>query len=183
MAARAIKNWAGRDIRLDPFHLPQNVRSDADYSFSYSIDRDGAKLKRTLGCGLPVSINLPAKSFTGIAARAIETADGGMFVSLELYHDDADLCLPVLVTDNMDDIAADWHAWSRMLSLPMLILDSDNLASPVRKLLGELMVEDPIERRKRFRTVRHRPNFLRRRKMGVVGKVVRIDAAEIIARR
>ncbi|MBL4727671.1 MAG: hypothetical protein JKY83_13600 [Rhizobiaceae bacterium] len=178
MAAHAIQNWAGRDIRLDPFHLPHNVRNDS--SLSYSIDRDGVEMQRN---GSPNSIKLPAQSFKGIAARAVETEDGGMLVTLELHHEDAELCVPVLVTDNMDDIAADWHAWSRVLSLPMLILDADNSASPVRKLLGEIMVEDPIERRKRHRTIKHRPNFLRRRKVGVVGIVERLTAAEIIARR
>lgn len=178
MAAHAIQNWAGRDIRLDPFHLPHNVRNDS--SLSYSIDRDGVEMQRG---GSPTSIKLPTHSFKGIAARAVETDDGGMLVTLELHHADAELCVPVLVTDNMDDIAADWHAWSRVLSLPMLILDANNSASTVRKLLGEIMVEEPIERRKRFRTVRHRPNFLRRRKIGVVGKVERLSAAEIIARR
>jgi len=181
MAARAIQNWAGRDIRLDPFHLPHNVRNDS--SLSYSIDSDGAEMQQNSASGSPVSIKLPAHTFKGIAARAVETENGGMLVSLELHHENAKLCLPVLVSDNMDDIAADWHAWSRVFSLPMLILDENNSASPVRKLLGEIMVEKPIDRRKRFRTIKHRPNFLRRRKVGVVGTVERITAAEIIARR
>ena len=53
----------------------------------------------------------------------------------------------------------------------------------IRKQLGEIMVETPWERRKRITAIKHRPNFLRRRKAGVVGEVVKISAAEIIARR
>jgi len=150
---------------------------------SSDLDRNGAVMKRKLDCGLPVSMALPSRAFQGVAARAYEDEDGNMMVSLELHHHDIDCCLPVLICNDLDDIAADWHAWSRMLSLPMLIIDCDDVANPVRQQLGAIMVEPPMERRNRFRFLKRRPNFLRRRKPGIVGKVERLSPAEIIARR
>lgn len=184
MAHRAIDVWAGRDMRLDPYKLPQKVHSAGDNGLSYNIDRNGAVLKRKLqNSKLPISIALPAKAFKGVAAKATELPDGTTNVTLELLHHDPACCLPLLISDNLDDIAADWHAWSRMLKLPMLLIGDDNEPTPVCKKLGALMIESPIERRKKFSFLKRRPNFLRRRKMGDVGKVEKLTAAEIIARR
>lgn len=175
-------DWAGRLMRLDPYHLPHSVSIKQDKHFSYKIDRNGAVMKRQLNCGLPLSMALPQRAFKGIAARIFDDENGNTRFTLELHHHDIDLCLPVLVADNLDDIAADWHAWSRLMRLPMLLIDADNMASPVRRQLGLLMVETPIERRKRITTVKHRPWFSRRRKTGTLGPVVKLCAAEIIAR-
>ena len=184
MAQTAIQNWSGREMRLDPYKLPQKAQSDGENHFSYNIDRNGAVLKRRLQTSrLPVSIALPAKAFKGVAAKASEHEDGSIRVTLELLHHDPACCLPLLVCDNLDDVAADWHAWSRMLKLPMLLIGDDDQPSPVCKQLGDLMIASPIERRKRFGFLKHRPNFLRRRKVGDVSRVEKITAAEIIARR
>ena len=69
------------------------------------------------------------------------------------------------------------------MSLPMLVLGVDGEATQAQRLLGQIMVEDPWERRKRISAIKHRPNFLRRRKAGVVGPVERLTPAELIARR
>ncbi len=140
--------WAGRLMRLDPYHLPHSVSLQQDRHFSYKIDRNGAVMKRRLNCGLPVSIALPQKAFKGVAARTIDCGNGNTTFTLELHHKDRDLCLPVLVADDLNDIAADWHAWSRLMRLPMLLIDENSMAVPVRKQLGLVMVETTIERSK-----------------------------------
>lgn len=170
-------------MRLDPYKIAERISYSNDEGTSYTIDRMGVSVKKTMiSSGLPLSMALPTKSFKGIAARIVENEDGSHKVSLELHHHDADLCVPVLVADNLDDIAADWHSWSRLMKLPMLMISADNVAQPVRDELGMVMVENPIERRKRIRMIKHRPWFLRRRKVGVVGEVQKISAREIIAR-
>ena len=178
-------DWAGRPMRLDPYHLPHAVsmHGSGAGNFSYNIDRAGATLKRALGCGLPVSMALPQKAFKGVAARTLSDENGNMIFTLELHHHDKAMCLPLLVAHNMDDIAADWHAWSRMMKLPMLLVDENNMATPVRNELGRIMVEAPIARRKRITMVKRRPWFLRRRKIGAVSRVAKLSSAEIIARR
>ncbi len=140
-------------------------------------------MKRVLDSGLSVSMALPQKAFKGVAARTITGDNGEVIFSLELHHHDPDLCLPVLVADNLDDIAADWHSWSRLMKLPMLIVDERNMAQHVCNRLGALMVEAPVERRKRITMVKRRGWFLRKRKIGDVGIVKKLSAAEIIARR
>jgi len=175
-------DWAGRPMRLDPYHLPHCVSLNRSKRFSYKIDRQGAVLTRELDCGFPVSTALPQEVFMGVAARTIASEGGRTIFTLELHHQDTDLCLPILVADNLDDIAADWHAWSRLMRLPMLLVDEHNMARPVREQLGAVMLETPLERRKRITMVKHRPWFLRRRKTGQIGIVEKLSAAEIIAR-
>ncbi len=179
MAEPARKSGSSGSLRLDPYQSPHRVEIG---DTSYKIDQRGVVVKKLLSCGLPVTVAVPARAFKGVAARAVEDAQGNVTVTLELLHHDRDLCVPLLHAFDMDDIAADWHSWSRLLNLPMLIIDASNTPQKVRDELGAIMVESPIERRKRITCVRHRPNFLRRRKPGVVGEVVRISAAEIIAR-
>lgn len=170
-------------MRLDPYRLPHRVTASGQDGFSYSLDRQGATVKRRLTCGLNLSLALPTRAFKGVAARSIEHDDGSYTVSLELLHHDRDLSLPLLISDNLDDVAADWHAWSRMMRLPMLIVDAEGVARPVREQLGAIMVETPLARRKRFGSLKHRPNFLRRRKPGTIGPVTKITGEELIARR
>ena len=172
-----------RRMRLDPYRLPHKVAATGQDGFSYEVDRHGATVKRNLPCGLKLSLALPARAFKGVAARSIEHDDGSYTVSLELLHHDRDLSLPLLVSNDMDDIAADWHAWSRLMHLPMLIIGADQIATPVSAQLGALMVETPLSRRKRFAALKHRPNFLRRRKPGAIGPVVKVTGEELIARR
>ncbi len=105
--------WAGRTMRLDPFRLPQMVsyatRDDAG-EVIVSIDRRGAVIRRTLSMrGLPATIVLPANAFRGVAARAMEDAQGHVTVTLELLHNDPMLSVPLLVAEDLDDVAADWR--------------------------------------------------------------------------
>ncbi|MEM8749966.1 MAG: DUF6101 family protein [Pseudomonadota bacterium] len=184
-------SWASADWRADPYALPQKIdcaRENGSLSgrssrraFEFTLDHAGAVLKCDLECGLPLSMSLPKRAFLGVAARAFENEDGSNTVTLELMHTDPDLCVPLCVSDQMEDAAADWHSWANRMGLPMLMVDQTGEISTVRDA-GVLIGDQPQPRRRKTSSVKHRPNFLRRRKMGVVGPVVRIDAEEIIAR-
>lgn len=180
MANFAKQDGAGRKMRLDPYQRQHTLELG---SKSYKIDTNGAVVRKTLSCGLPMTMAVPAKAFKGVAARAVEDAQGNVTVTLELLHHDPELCVPLLFANDMNDVAADWHSWSRLMKLPMLIIGLDGEPTAIQNLLGKIMVEAPCERRKRISAIKHRPNFLRRRKQGVVGKVEKLTAAEIIARR
>lgn len=182
MATKAEPCWKKREMRLNPYSMPHRVGYDPDATFSYKIDRHGAVLKRRLDCGLPVSVALPQKAFKGVAARIVERPNQPPLFMLELHHVDAQMCLPVLISESMDDIAADWHSWSRLMGLPMLLVDRTNQANPLYAQLGQLLVNRPIARRKRISMVKHRPWFLRRRKCGNPTSAVQLTPAEIIAR-
>ncbi len=189
--------WAGTNMRLDPYVLPQKVsyvsmssnmgRSSNNNSvknaeINVTLDTKGAVMRRELGCGLPLSMALPSRAFKGVAARAYENEDGTNTVTLELLHEDADLSVPLLVSENMDDIAADWQCWSRALHLPMLIVEAHGAVTPVKSSMGFVKTETPAPRRRRHFAVKHRPNFLRRRKAGQISEVVKLTPDEIIAR-
>lgn len=169
-------------MRLDPYALNERIHYERGGT-RYTIDRSGVSIKQVMArSGLPLSLALPAQAFRGVAVRFIEDALGGRRVILELNHRDAALCVALLVAEDLDDIAADWHAWSRILRVPMVMLDESGEAVPVARHMGELIIEEAIARRKRFSALKHRPWFLRRRKTGLPGPVTRLEPHEIIAR-
>jgi len=180
MANVATQSVSVSKLRLDPYRGTQTLEVG---SKTYKVDTKGAVVRKTLTCGLPVTMAVPARAFKGVAARAVQNSNGEMTVTLELLHQDPELCVPLLYATDMADIAADWHSWSRLMKLPMLIIGIEGEATPVQQTLGNILVETPWERRKRITAIKHRPNFLRRRKMGQVSVVEKISAAELIARR
>ncbi|PCH47339.1 MAG: hypothetical protein COC23_02060 [Hyphomicrobiales bacterium] len=181
-------HWAGEKLRLDPFQMPHKVSyeraklsSRGMTPVNVTLDVNGATMKREMDCGLPLSLSLPAKAFQGVAARAFENNDGTTTVTLELRHMDAELSVPLCVSDNMEDTACDWHSWARALNLPMLMIDQNGEAQVVKNA-GLETENTPRPRRRRVTALKYRPNFLRRRKPGIVGPIVVLDAREIIAR-
>lgn len=178
--------WAGCDMRLDPFRLPQAVsyavRDDQD-DVTFTIDHRGATMCRVLkNSGLPVSVALPARAFQGVAARAMEDGDGTVTVTLELLHRDPQLSVPLLVASDLDDVAADWRAWSEAYRLPMLLIEADGVARTLEESLGLVRKGAPVERRKGRASTQRRPRFLARRKTGDLGVRMVVDGEEIIAR-
>lgn len=178
--------WAGRNMRLDPFRLPQVVSYAArdDYGdVTFTIDQRGAIVKRILQMsGLPATVVLPANAFRGIAARAMEDAEGNVTVTLELLHNDPMLSVPLLVADNLEDVAADWRAWADAYRLPMLLIEADGVARTLEESLGAaIKALPPQDRRKRRTTPKHRSRFLMRRKTGNLGLRLVISGEEIIA--
>jgi len=187
--------WANAELRLDPYALPQKMSYNrakltlsgaprghtANMLVEFTLDAKGAVMKRDLNCGLPISMALPNRAFTGVAARAYENEDGSNTVTLELLHHDAELCVPLCVSDTVEDASADWHSWAKKLGLPMLLVDTSGHATVVKAHAGiSSLAAKP--RRRRASMMKQRPNFLRRRKLGMIGPVVRIKADEIIAR-
>lgn len=179
--------WAGRNMRLDPFRLPQAVsyatRDDVG-DVTVTIDHRGAVIRRTLErSGLPAIIALPAHVFRGVAARAIEDDIGAVTVTLELLHDDAALSVPLLVADDLDDIAADWRAWADAYRLPMLLIEADGVARTLEESLGTAVKTAPPQARRKGRiSTQRRPRFLARRRTGDLGLRLVIGGEEIIAR-
>ncbi|MBX3596933.1 MAG: hypothetical protein KF874_05095 [Rhizobiaceae bacterium] len=188
MNTRLKPVWAGRTMRLDPFRLAQTVSfqtEDDAGGTTYSINHRGAVIRRALErSGLPMTIALPARAFLGVAARAMEDNIGNLTVTLELMHEDPDLSVPLLVARDLDDVAADWRAWSTEYKLPMLMVDPDGTPRTLEESLGGgVVARKPIERRKRrSRTAKRRPRFLMRRKAGTLGVRLVVSGQEIIAR-
>jgi hypothetical protein len=179
--------WAGRNMRLDPFHLPQAVTYATRDDFgdvTFTIDQRGAIVKRMLlMSGLPATVVLPANAFRGVAARAMEDGDGNVTVTLELLHNDVMLSVPLLVADNLEDVAADWRAWADAYRLPMLLIEADGIARTLEESLGAAIKTQPVKERRKGRvTPMRRPRFLARRRSGDLGLRLVVDGEEIIAR-
>lgn len=179
--------WAGRELRLDPFHLPQTVTyatRDDSGDITFTLHERGAVLKRQLPAShLPVSMALPTCAFRGIAARAVEDDAGDITVTLELMHTDPQLSVPLLVAHDLNDVAADWRAWSSIFALPMLMVEEDGVARPLEHKVGPVTVREAMPRRKGSEANRRRPRFLARRQVGNLGMRLVIGGEEIIPQR
>jgi hypothetical protein len=178
--------WAGCNMRLDPFRLPQVVSfaaRDDSGDVTFTIDRRGAVLRRILAMsGLPVTVALPACTFQGVAARAIEDEFSNVTVTLELLHNDPMLSVPLLVADDFEDISADWRAWAEAYGLPMLLIEADGIARTLEESLGVAIKSlPPKDRRQGKATNARRPRFLMRRKTGDLGFRLVIQGYEIVA--
>jgi len=178
--------WAGCNMRLDPFRLPQVVSyaTRDDYGdVSFTVDQRGAIIRRMLEMSrIPVTVALPAKSFRGVAARAIEDGDGNVTVTLELMHEDPMLSVPLLVAHDLEDVAADWRAWADAYRLPMLLVEADGVARTLEESLGNVKVKPARTRRQGRISTTRRPRFLARRKSGNLGLKLVVGGEEIIAR-
>ncbi len=179
--------WAGRNMRLDPFRLPQMVSYATRDDFgdvTFIIEQRGATVRRILQkSGLPAIVVLPANAFRGVAARAIEDDERNVTVTLELLHNDPMLCVPLLVADNLEDVAADWRAWADAYRVPMLLIEADGIARTLEESLGAAIKALPVQDRRKGRsTTPRRPRFLARRKAGDLGLRLVIDGEELISR-
>src|SRR5690606_41051452 len=90
MASGLKPVWAGRAMRLDPFHLPQMVSYASQDDFgevTFTIGKRGVRMRRMLDkSGIPVTFALPPAAFRGVAARAIEDEDGNVTFTPELLN-------------------------------------------------------------------------------------------------
>nr|WP_316652823.1 DUF6101 family protein [uncultured Gellertiella sp.] len=178
--------WAAAALRLDPARIPQQLTLSMQGvagDVSITIDARGAIMRKILpSSGLPLSIALPARAFKGVAARAIDHGDGNVTVTLELHHDDPDLCIPLLVAHDLCDIAADWRNWATAFRIPMLMVEADGVARPLEEHLGDIGLRQTKPRRRHSYFAERRPRFLVRRTTGNLGMMMKINGREIIAR-
>lgn len=179
--------WAGSTLRIDPSRFPQQVTyslHETSGDVTITIDERGAVLRKVLPeSGLPLSFALPARAFMGVAARAIDHGDGEVTVTLELHHEDPELCIPLLVAHDLCDIAADWRSWSDAYRIPMLMVEADGVARPLENHIGEVKAHVVKQRRRHSYFAARRPRFLVRRTTGTLGVAMKIEGREIIARR
>lgn len=179
--------WVGRAFRLDPAALPASnkIASGIDAGngeIAYIVEAGMIYIARHLPCGIPMTMRFSPRAFVAIAARTLPGAKpGSMIATLELMHTDPALSLPLLVADNLDDIAADWTRWARLFCLPMAMIDQSGRVDVVDAVNGSVRLAAPKPRRRRAASVRRRPRFLMRRKMGRPGEASLVIGREICA--
>jgi hypothetical protein len=180
---------SGRALRLDPFALP--VRYDARDGGAdgkvrqIELNRERVVLRRAVR-GIPMKVGVPVAEFRGVSMRMLPPEDSEpAVIAVMLEHRDNALSVPVFVSADGDDVIATWKSWSRVLGLPLLVLEDDGgLREPFERL-GRLDVGKPSPRRRRRAAIKwRRPAILMRRKPGRPSVSPRIhrDEREIIAR-
>lgn len=182
-------------VRLDPAALPHRFRYDTGVDprsgrpmgeAAVILDGSMVQVCRRLPSGIPMAMRLPMAAFEGVAVRmAADPADpeGEGLVILELLHRDPHLSLPLSVARDLDDVVADWKAWSRVLMLPMLLVEIDGSWRAIETRLGAVKIAPVKPRRRRSVLAGRRPRFLARRKVGVTGRdTVVIEKCEIFGR-
>ena len=152
--------------RLDPLSLP--VRFDAHdpradgHVRQIELHRERVVLRRSLR-GMRMAVNVRVSDFLGIALRA-----GSEAQILVLVHRDPSLSVPLLASEDADEIANAWARWSEIFALPQL----------------DEGAREPAPRRRRHNIIRtRRSKFLMRRRTGVAREPsVHRGEREIIAR-
>jgi hypothetical protein len=179
---------SSRALRLDPFALPvryaaRDVGADGQVR-QVELDRERVVLRRAV-CGVRMNVGVPVSEFHGVSMRVMPPEEGEpAAVAVILEHRDCGLSVPVFVAAEGDDAVAAWKCWSRVLGLPLLVVDEDGSVREPYQRLGRVEVSHPHPRRRRRATVkRRRPSILMRRKPGrpLVEPVVHRGEREIIA--
>ena len=130
--------------------------------------------------------NLPVAAYLGVAIRMeppAGTAAG--VVALVLEHPDPTLSLTLYRAVDGTDIVAEWRAWGRALSVPLLVADADGRLREPFDRIGGVRVGPPAARRRRHSALRRRrPTLPLRRGVGTPSAtpLVHRSGYDIIAR-
>ncbi|WP_246673800.1 DUF6101 family protein [Mesorhizobium sp. B2-3-13] len=173
-------SWTGRNRRLDPSRLPEMVSYTTRDNYgdvTFTLNQRGVVVRRTQdSSSVPAIIALPAKTFRGVAACAMEDPDEKFTAELKLLHNDPMLTVPLLVSDDLELVAADWRAWAEAYRLPMLLLGADGIARTLEETLGSNVNALSPQRPK------HRPRLDQAPRLSKVGLMNKLTSLERIGR-
>ena len=122
------------------------------------------------------------EDFSGVSVRMEGSELGSYAVSINLHHEDPDLCIPLHVAYDMDEAGARWQSWARTLGLPLLLPSEDGGWREPFARLGKVTVKTPWAREARLALANRRSAFSSRRAMGERGAQPLRGGREIIAR-
>ena len=173
---------SSRAYRLDPHTLPARSSPPVGEAggAAFIIEHDHAIVSRSLAAG--PTLTVPLAAYRGVAVRMESIGeDGEVRAFVELLHTDPTLTLSLAMTDDPEEIAADWQAWGRTLHLPLLIIGQDgSVGAPLAAHSVDMAQPKPRRRHSYF--ARRRPRFLTRRKAGRPELMTQLTGREIIAR-
>ena len=179
---------SSRALRLDPFALPVRFAAQdggADGKIrQVELDRERVVVRRAVR-GISMKLGVPVTDFRGVSMRLLPPeGEQPAATAVTLEHRDGGLSVPLFMASDGDDVMAMWKSWSRVLGLPMLVVESDgSLREPFARMGGVALGK--TQRRKRRGAVKWRHSrFLMRRKPGRPSAEPNIfrDEREIIAR-
>lgn len=150
---------SSRALRLDPHTLPARFSANdagADERVRHvELYRERVVVRRAVR-GMRMALNMPVSAFTGIAIRlnAGEGDEPGT-VSVILEHKDPGLALPLFISAEADEAAAEWRIWGKVLGLPLLVEDDGALREPFARM-GGVRIERVRQRRRRRNAIKNR---------------------------
>jgi hypothetical protein len=189
MRSGGMPAGSGRALRLDPFALPARFEAGdaaADGRVrEVELHRERVVVRRSVA-GMRMAFNLPVSSYRGVSIRLSNAAEGeAITAAVVLEHDDPALALPLYVSPDGDEVAAEWRTWSSVLGVPLLVSNSDgSIHEPFERMGGVHLASPSPRRRRRSALKNRRPRILMRGKAGRVTAATPVHRAEreIIAR-
>jgi hypothetical protein len=180
---------SSRALRLDPFALPVRFAASdkgADERVRIvELSRERVVVRRAVR-GIKMAVKVPVAAYLGLAVRMQPPqADTPGTVSIVLEHRDPALSLSLFSAIDGTDIVAEWQSWSRVLGVPLLVVDADGRLREPAQRIGLVVIATPTRRRrKRSVIARRRPTLPLRRIFRVApsAPIVHRDEREIIAR-
>ncbi len=185
-----MPSGSSRGLRLDPFALPARFWADdagADESVrQVDLYRERVVVRRSVR-GMPMALNMPVSAYRGVSIRIIApNGDAARpSVAVVLEHRDPSLTLPLYVSQDGDEVNAEWRSWAQVLGLPLLVTNDDgSVEEPYARMGGVQLGEVGQRRRRRSALKRRRPTIPLRRAFGKVdaSTPVHRDEREIVAR-
>ena len=149
------------------------------------LQRERMMLRR-VSRGIKLALNPPVAAYLGVAIRMEPPAGvAAGVVALVLEHPDPTLSLTLYRAVDGSDIVAEWRAWGRELSVPLLVADADGRLREPFERIGGVRVGPPAARRRRHSVLRRRrPALPLRRRVGAPPATPRVQSSgcDIIAR-
>ena len=183
---------ASGNTPLDPGSLPAIFESRAGGVSNYEnssvpvqVHLDGETLVlKGRSINGPIDVVVGIQTYSGVMVQITPAEEpGSVSAKLILKHSEDGLSIVLAETDKPEELAAAWPAWSRALSLPMLVCDLGGTVKPI-EAYSVRASSGPASRRKLALLTGRRPRFLVRRKMGrtAATQPVYRGEREIIAR-
>lgn len=179
---------SGRDLRLDPLALPARFITPDECADgrtrTVELHRERIVLRRALR-GIKMALNVPVSAYRGVAIRMERIEVGRHRMVLTLEHRDPGLSVPLFAAFDADDIVAEWQLWSRVLALPLLVIDTDGQVREPLPRMGGVRIAAPATRRRRRTALRkRRPRIVFRRRAARIAPDAQVHRGEreIIAR-
>ena len=189
MRSGGLPAGSSRALRLDPFALPARYSASdavADGRIRHvELHRERVVVQRAVA-GMRMALNLPVSAYRGVAICVLAPeGEAPAAVAVMLEHRDPSLALPLYVSADGDEVAAEWRAWSQVLNVPLLVADGVAEAVDAFARIGGVRLQVPMPRRRRRSALkRRRPSLPMRRTPGcLTGQTpVHRGEREIIAR-
>ena len=184
--------WPVRPMDIDPFQLPVKfavpVNSVSGKLFraqdKVEIENGSVTVEREVMGARSVREKVSLEDFSGVAIRAelIGENEDVFAVSVNLHHEDPELCIPFYIAFDIDEVNARWQSWGRTLGLPLLLPTPGGTWCEPFERIGKLVVKPALMRHPR-KMLQHRRSCISAfREGGERKRMPVVSGAEILAR-